>query len=59
MVATLMGMKWCLWGFESPFSNTQVCPSSFLVLTAHCVSSLEECLFKALAHFMIELFPHG
>lgn len=42
-------------GFDLHFPSDWGWWASFHILTGHCVSSLEKCLFKSFAHFSIRL----
>ena len=51
----LVHMNWYLWQSELPFSVTNDLEHLFMCLLAICISSLEICLFRSLAHFLIGL----
>ena len=56
MMAILPIVKWYLIGVLICVSHKEQCWSSFHVFIAICMSSLEKCLFRYSAHFLIGLF---
>ena len=52
-------VRWYLSGFDLHFPDDWQCQAFFIHPLAICMSSLEKCLFKPLAYFLIQLLSFG